>query len=78
MAPHPLNTFATIQLRQRITTTYGPIFGGGNDLAVILSGTGPSFSNFPHCYTDTTGFKNTTFTGKKEFDVKEIEVYAIS
>ena len=58
---------------------YGPIFGGGHDINVCDQSytTTYSNSNFPHSYIDTTGKGNATFTGNKNFQTREIEVYKL-
>ena len=48
---------------------YGPTFGDGHDLAVWSNGS----KRLTH-HTDTTGFGNATFTGRKMFDVKDWSV----
>ena len=53
---------------------YGPTFGAGFDLCVK----GPSETNsfsFPHSYVDTTKKGFGTFTGERNFQMKDIEVY---
>jgi len=60
--------------------TYGPTFGGGHDMHVSNNSnsiTG-SYSNFPNSYTDTLGRGNATFTGAKNFQVSEIEVFRLN
>ena len=56
--------------------TSGPVFGDGHDLAVWSDD--ECYTDFPFSYKDTTGFGDVTFTGKRAFGVKEIEVFAIS
>jgi len=58
---------------------YGPTFGGGHDIYICdqSNTTTYSNSNFPHSYIDTTGKGNATFTGNKNFQVNEIEVYRL-
>lgn len=60
-------------------TNGGPTFGGGNDLYVSSDSHNnrKSFFNFPHTYRDTTNRGPTTFTGKKNFQTNEIEVYRL-
>ena len=53
----------------------GPSFGSG-DLTVWRYRESSSI-DFPSSYTDTTGFKNATFTGRSSFKVAEIEVFSI-
>eukprot|EP00026_Physarum_polycephalum_P014186 Phypoly_transcript_14674.p1 GENE.Phypoly_transcript_14674~~Phypoly_transcript_14674.p1 ORF type:complete len:222 (-),score=39.54 Phypoly_transcript_14674:73-738(-) len=58
---------------------YGPIFGGGHDILVSSYShqNNFSYSNFPYSYTDTTGKGNTTFTGARNFTIREIEVFCV-
>jgi len=57
----------------------GPIFGGGHDLHVCDNSqmTTGSYSNFPHSYNDTTNRGNATFTGSRNFQTSDIEVYRL-
>jgi hypothetical protein len=59
--------------------THGPTFGGGNDLYVCDNSqtTTVSYSNFPHSYIDTTNRGYATFTGDKNFQTSDIEVYRL-
>jgi hypothetical protein len=59
--------------------TYGPIFGGGFDLYVCDNSQTitNSYTNFPHSYIDTTNRGNATFTGGRNFQTSEIEVYRL-
>jgi hypothetical protein len=59
--------------------TNGPTFGGGHDLYVCDNSQTKteSFSNFPHSYIDTTNRGNATFTGGKNFQTSDIEVYRL-
>jgi hypothetical protein len=58
---------------------YGPTFGGGHDLYVSShSQTNRNSSfNFPHSYNDTTARGSLTFTGNKNFQTTDIEVYRL-
>jgi len=59
------------------TSSYGPTFGGGHDIHVSNACTSSgSYFNFPHCYTDSTGYGKNTFTGSNRFVVSDIEVFA--
>ncbi|CAF3611772.1 unnamed protein product [Rotaria socialis] len=60
-------------------SSYGPIFGGGNDLYVCSESqiSRKSFFNFPHSYKDTTNRGSATFTGTRNFQTNEIEVYRL-
>jgi hypothetical protein len=58
---------------------YGPTFGGGHDLYVCdnsQTATG-SYTRFPTSYIDTTNRGNDTFTGNKNFQTSDIEVYRL-
>jgi len=57
---------------------YGPTFGG-HDLYVSTNANTVtnSASSFPHSYFDTTGHGNNTFTGSKNFTVKDYEVFQV-
>lgn len=56
---------------------YGPTFGAGHDLYVssACQTNKNSSSNFPHSYNDTTKRGAVTFTGDRNFQIKDIEVY---
>jgi len=54
-------------------TSYGPTFGENDIYSTYTLG---SF-NFPHTYEDTSGYGNNTFTGSSNFQMKEIEVFAL-
>ena len=58
---------------------YGPIFGGGHDFCVHGNShtEANSYFNFPHSYIDTTNRGYATFTGGKNFQTSEIEVYRL-
>jgi len=58
---------------------YGPTFGGGHDLYICsnCNSVGSSYSSFPNSYTDSLGYKNTTFAGAYNFTVSEIEVFRV-
>ena len=58
---------------------YGPTFGGGHDIYICDQSdtTTGSYSNFPHSYSDRTGNGNATFTGNKNFQTSDIEVYKL-
>ena len=58
---------------------YGPTFGGGHDIYICDQSdtTTGSYSNFPHSYSDRTGNGNATFTGNKNFQTSDIEVYRL-
>jgi hypothetical protein len=57
----------------------GPCFGGGHDIGVHETGdAGPSYTNFPHGYTDTLGRGNATFTGAANFTVEDYEVWGVN
>jgi len=61
--------------------SYGPVFGGGNDLGVsedFLNGGG--WSSFPYTYQDCLGKGKSIFTGDDNnggFKIKEIEVFKV-
>jgi hypothetical protein len=59
--------------------TYGPTFGGGNDIHVSdkSNEVNNSYTNFGYSYTDTTGNGQITFTGNYQFQTSEIEVYKL-
>jgi len=58
---------------------YGPTFGGGHDLYVDhnCNSNANSQTNFPNSYNDTTGRGNATFTGGRNYQVSEIEVFQV-
>jgi hypothetical protein len=60
-------------------STYGPIFGGGADFYVCSNSQSKegSYSNFPYSYYDTTNQGNATFTGSRNFQTSDIEVYQL-
>ncbi|CAM4810501.1 unnamed protein product [Rotaria magnacalcarata] len=60
-------------------SSYGSIFGGGNDLYVCSESqiNRKSFFNFPHSYKDTTNRGSATFTGTRNFQTNEIDVYRL-
>ncbi|CAF4844872.1 unnamed protein product [Rotaria sp. Silwood1] len=56
----------------------GPTFGGGYDLYITShSQTNVNTCNFPHSYNDTTKQGAITFTGNKNFQINDIEVYRL-
>ena len=62
-------------------SSYGPIFGGGNDLGIykdfIKKG---GWSWFPYTYQDSIGKGKSIFTGdpnNNQFKIKEIEIFKI-
>jgi len=59
--------------------SYGPTWGGGHDLYISngCNGNNSSYSNFPNSYSDILGYGNNTFTGAKNFQVAEIEVFSV-
>jgi gas vesicle protein len=61
------------------TKTCGPTFGGGHDLYVCDNSqlNAVSYANFPHSYIDTTNRRNETFTGGRNFQTSDIEVYRL-
>ncbi len=61
-------------------STYGPTFGGGNDiyLSSPSNANDSSYSAFPYSYTDTTGQGNKTFTGDKNLTASDIEVFKLA
>eukprot|EP01117_Protostelium_nocturnum_P008590 TRINITY_DN3085_c0_g1_i1.p1 TRINITY_DN3085_c0_g1~~TRINITY_DN3085_c0_g1_i1.p1 ORF type:complete len:405 (+),score=130.82 TRINITY_DN3085_c0_g1_i1:1114-2328(+) len=54
-------------------------FGGGHDISIYNQSNAnqTSYTNFPYAYSDTTGKGNNTFTGSRNFQAKEVEVYSI-
>ncbi len=57
----------------------GPSFGGGHDLGLHHVGdAAPSYTFFPHSYTDTLGRGNATFTGAQAFTPEDYEVWAVN
>ena len=60
--------------------SYDMPFGGGFDLCIAdgANCNTNSYTNFPNTYIDSTGRANATFTGARNFTVKEMEVYALS
>ncbi len=60
-------------------SSYGPTFGGGNDLMIHEgSDTGTSRTFFPQHYTDTLGRGRATFTGAQDFTPEDYEVWAVT
>jgi len=59
--------------------SFGPSFGV-NDISVFTQSNQStnSYFNFPCQFSDTTGKGNTTFTGESNFQVADIEVFAVS
>jgi hypothetical protein len=59
---------------------YGPTFGSGHDLHVANNSNqnNNSYSGFGSGYTDTTGKGSLTFTGNRNFQTRDIEVYKLS
>jgi hypothetical protein len=58
---------------------YGPTFGAGHDLYVSNDSDANKSSsfNFPHSYNDTTKRGALTFTGQKNFQTNDMEVYRL-
>ena len=56
---------------------YGPAFGHGCDIIVSDNSNSNtnSYTNFPRSYEDTTGRGNATFTGNRNFQLSELEVF---
>jgi len=55
------------------------VFGGGYDICVGSNSdkiSRDSYSRFPCSFVDTVGLGNLTFTGRRNFLTKEVEVYA--
>ncbi len=59
--------------------SYGPTFGAGHDLYISSHSqmNRNSSFNFPHSYNDTTKRGALTFTGDKNFQTNDIEVYRL-
>ncbi|CAF1044290.1 unnamed protein product [Rotaria magnacalcarata] len=59
---------------------YGPTFGGGHDLHICdkSNTTNNSYCNMPHSYTNPLGLGQATFTGSRNFQTTEIEVFKLS
>jgi len=59
-------------------STYGPTFGGGHDfmLSDNCNVNTTSYSNFNHSY-DSKGKTNINLTGAYNFQVDEVEVFAL-
>jgi hypothetical protein len=73
----------TVKLRNHAIydhLNYGPTFGAGHDIYVSShSQTNKNSSfNFPHSYSDTTRRGSMTFTGNKNFQSNDIEVYRLA
>ena len=65
-------------------SSYGAIFGGGNDLRVSndFLNNNDTYSNFPYSYEDSIGKGKSIFTGdtnnnNQKFKIKEIEVFKL-
>jgi hypothetical protein len=56
-----------------------PTFGGGHDLHIANNpnSNSGSYTNFPSSYQDVKGYGQSTFAGAYNFQVDEIEIYAI-
>ena len=66
-------------------SSYGPYFGGGNDLYLYNNFTSDNsgISGFPYSYKDTLGKGKSIFTGdfnnsNQYFKLKEIEIFKLS
>eukprot|EP01111_Echinosteliopsis_oligospora_P010681 TRINITY_DN3383_c0_g2_i1.p1 TRINITY_DN3383_c0_g2~~TRINITY_DN3383_c0_g2_i1.p1 ORF type:complete len:333 (+),score=77.08 TRINITY_DN3383_c0_g2_i1:45-1043(+) len=61
------------------SSSHGPVFGSGNDICVSTNANtnNTSSTSFPNAYKDTTGYGKNTFTGARNYTVKEIQVYQI-
>jgi hypothetical protein len=62
-------------------SSYGPRFGGGNDLLVadVCNENTKRFTYLGYGYRNDTGLNgNQVFTGEQYFQVKEIEVFSVS
>jgi len=57
----------------------GPAFGGGHDICISNQSNAntSSYTNFPYTYQDTTEKGNNTFTGQKNFQTADIEVFSV-
>ena len=60
--------------------SYGPTFGGGNDLHVSNNANtgGGSYSNLGHTYQLPAGQQSAFFTGARNFNVTDYEVFGFS
>ncbi len=56
---------------------YNAAFGGGHDMFLGRSGFLGAYTNFPHSYADTTGKGIATFTGGRELNVADVEVWTL-
>ena len=59
---------------------FGPTFGTGHDLAIhngSYTARSSSFTYF-HCYTDTLGRGQATFTGAQVFTAEDYEVWSVT
>jgi len=54
----------------------GPSFGGGHDLHLSNNNVS-NYSNFGNSYQDTLGYGENTFTGSRNFQVTDYEVYSL-
>ena len=61
-------------------SSYGPAFGGGHDLHVSNNAniSGASYSDLGHTYQLPTGQQNAFFTGDRNFNVTDYEVFGFS
>ncbi|CAF3325934.1 unnamed protein product [Rotaria socialis] len=59
---------------------YGPTFGGGHDLHICNNSNtiNGSYCNISHSYTNPLGLGSATFTGARNFQTTEIEVFKLS
>ncbi len=58
-------------------SSYGPTFGGGNDLYISSNGS-TCHTKISISYTDTLGRGRATFTGAQVFTLEDYEVWAAS
>ena len=59
---------------------YGPTFGGGHDLHISNNAniSGASYSDLGHTYQLPAGQQNAFFTGTRNFNVTDYEVFGFS
>jgi len=59
-------------------TTLGPTFGEGHDISLSdNSNNNNSYIGFPSTYSDSVGHGNKTFTGARNFQTNEVEVFLV-
>ena len=79
MAPSKMPLVKNQQNAIYCNSDRGPTFGGGHDIYISTNAnsSGSSYSNLGHTYQLPTGQQNTFFTGARNFNVTDYEVFGI-